>query len=331
MEKSSYIRRYAKPLWGFLSQDDVLEVAVNPNESVWVERRGDHSMMPTDVTMDANAIAQLTAQIAGAQGSRSGRENLLTSAMLQTDVGQVRVQCVLPPASEGAGSITIRKFSVNRIPASSINIIRQGREHDVSNAIEEIRKIWDSEDPSFDRIADIIVEAHLTVLVSGGTGSGKTTILKAILAKIPSTERIITIEDVQEILPSQPNYVGLLADRDSDVRGPKELLASVLRMRPDRFLMGELRGDEARMFLEAINTGHEGSMSTMHANSAEKAINRLVLMALGGAGNLTPSLIVSNICDTVDIVLQAGRSGPNRGLIGLYVPSEHAKELRTKF
>ena len=328
--KASYIKRFSKEIWEYLIDDAVIEVAVNPDESIWVERAGDDHMHKTDKCMDANAIKQLTGQIAGSQGTKSGRNALITSAMIETTGLPVRVQCVLPPACQGAGSITIRKFSKVSIPSSAINLIEGHASNDVEKAITEIEKIFEA-GGSFDEISDLIVDNRLTVLVSGGTGSGKTTILKALLNKVDKHERVISIEDVPELLPDLPNYVGLLADRDSDMRGPKQLLASVLRMRPDRFLVGELRGDEARMFMEAVNTGHAGSFSTMHANSAQKAINRLVLMGLGGAANISPRVMVSNICDPIDLVLQTGRNGSKRGVTGLFVPSKHVKKLREKF
>lgn len=327
---ASYIKRYARAIWDDLTDDAVIEVAVNPDESIWVERTGDAHMRKTEKRMDANAIRQLTGQIAGSQGTKSGRDHLITSAMIDVEGRPVRVQCVLPPACQGAGSITIRKFSKVSIPAAAIGIIDGHASDDVTRPIAEIRKIFEKKG-AFEEAAGLIVESRLTVLVSGGTGSGKTTILKALLEKVDANERVISIEDVPELLPDLPNCVGLIADRDSDRRGPKQLLASVLRMRPDRFLVGELRGDEARMFVEAVNTGHAGSFSTMHANSAEKAINRLVLMGLGGASNISPRTMVSNICDTIDLVVQTGRNGAKRGVTGLYVPAEHARDLREKF
>ena len=328
--ESSYIRRYAKDIWPLLSDDTVIEVAVNPDGTVWVERITDAAMSKTDITLDANTIKNLTGQIAGNQGTTSGRNNLMTSAMIETDDLPVRVQCILPPACQGIGSVTIRKFSKQFIPASKIKIIEAYSSDKVATAIEKIKRIF-AKDGEFQEIAKLIVENRLTVIVSGGTGSGKTTILKALLAEVDQRERVISIEDVAELLPALPNYVGLIADRESNTRGPKQLLAAVLRMRPDRFLIGELRGDEARTFIEAVNTGHEGSFSTLHANTAEKAINRLVLMGLGGAANITPRVMVSNICDTIDLVIQTGRNQAERGVTGYYVPSEHVKELRDKF
>ena len=348
---ATYVKRYAAPIWEFLLRPDVQEVAINPDETVWVESNGQNEMVATNVTVSKNHIEKLTQQIAGQQGTKSGRNNLITSAMLDVEGNPVRVQCVLPPACAGAGSITIRKFSQVHIPTQNIKILHDADADSVKTHIESVKTIWDaskgvflrktspgniatddlSQDSAFGEIAEIIVKNKLTVLVSGGTSSGKTTILKALLAHIPKGERIITIEDVPELVPDLPNYVPLMADRDSDVRGPKQLLASVLRMRPDRFMLGELRGDEARMFMEAINTGHAGSLSTMHANSAERAINRLVLMGMGAASNVSARLMVSNICDTIDIILQCGKNERERGLVGYYVPSEHAEELRTKF
>lgn len=346
-----YIRRYAAPIWDYLEAPDVIEIAVNPDETVWVERAGAAHMTKTDATITANAIRQLTNQIAGSHGIKSGRNNLITSAMLEVEGKPVRVQCVLPPACGGAGAITIRKFSEVAIPTHDIKILREASEDAVTEHLDAIKRIWDNPgsdvsvnpqpdgsgtDPSaqcseFAEIAEIIIQNRLTVLVSGGTSSGKTTVLKALLAHVPREERIITIEDVPELLPDLPNYVPLIADRESTIRGPKQLLASVLRMRPDRFLVGELRGDEARVFLEAINTGHAGSLSTMHANSARKAINRLVLMGMGASANVSPRLMVSNICDTVDLILQCGKSENERGLVGYFDPSVHEVELLGKF
>ncbi len=288
-------------------------------------------MQPTDAKMTKNEIVQLTKQLAGNQGTKSGKDNLITSAMLDEGDGPpLRVQCVLPPASAGSGTITIRKFSTHQIEPERIPIIHAVSDDPIGQVIEEIKNKWQT-DKNIADIAKTIIENHLTVLVSGGTSSGKTTVLKALMTYLPKEERLITIEDVPELLPNMPNYVSLIADREKENRGPKKLLESVLRMRPDRFLVGELRGDETRMFIEAINTGHTGSLSTMHANTAETAINWLVLMGLGGGANVSPRLMVSNICDTIDLVIQCGRVGDKRGVTGLYVPREHSQELRDKF
>ena len=327
----NYIRRYATPIWQYLKRDDITEVAVNPDGRVWIETTSNRYMMQTDDRMDENAVKQFTGQLAGEQSTQSGRGHLMTSAMLTVDEVEypLRVQCVLPPACLGGGSITVRKFAKSFVQAQDIQILKDACS-EKSDWMEAISSTFDQAG-SFETIAELIIRHRLNVVVSGGTSSGKTTVLKSLLAKVDPNERVITIEDVPELMPKLANYVGLIADRDSDVRGPKQLLASVLRMRPDRFLVGELRGDEARVFLEAINTGHDGSMTSLHANSAEKAINRLVLMALGASENLSARTVVTNICDTIDLVLQTGQTDQGRGLIGWYVPSEHVSELRDKF
>lgn len=287
--------------------------------------------MLAEGAMDANAVKQFTNQLAGEQHTQSGRDHLITSAMLNVDEVEfpLRVQCVLPPACQGVGSITVRKFAQTPIDAKDIQIL--GDAHvQKANPLSQIRSAF-AEGQNFEALADLIVQNRLNVIVSGGTSSGKTTVLKSLLSKVDPKERAITIEDVPELMPDLPNTVSLIADRDSKTRGPKELMASVLRMRPDRLLLGELRGDEARVFLEAINTGHDGSMTSLHANSAEKAINRLVLMALGASDNLTARTVVTNICDTIDLVLQTGQTDKGRGIVGLYIPLEHFDELREKF
>jgi len=305
----NYIRRYATPIWQYLKRDDITEVAVNPDGRVWIETTSNRYMMQTDDRMDENAVKQFTGQLAGEQSTQSGRGHLMTSAMLTVDEVEypLRVQCVLPPACLGGGSITVRKFAKSFVQAQDIQILKDARS-EKSDWMEAISSTFDQAG-SFETIAELIIRHRLNVVVSGGTSSGKTTVLKSLLAKVDPNERVITIEDVPELMPELPNYVGLIADRDSDVRGPKQLL----------------------VFLEAINTGHDGSMTSLHANSAEKAINRLVLMALGASENLSARTVVTNICDTIDLVLQTGQTDKGRGLVGYYLPSEHVIELRDKF
>lgn len=161
----------------------------------------------------------------------------------------------------------------------------------------------------------------MNILVSGGTSSGKTTVARALLSLTHSAERLVTIEDARELHLPHMNSVALIAERaTSSERTPAKLLVAALRMRPDRLILGEMRGEEALTFLEAINTGHPGSISTIHADSPILALERLVLMVLRTGVRQTRQDIVGYAAQTIDIIVQVGRSGGRRGVLKIYTP-----------
>ncbi|MEO7247331.1 MAG: ATPase, T2SS/T4P/T4SS family, partial [Novosphingobium sp.] len=167
------------------------------------------------------------------------------------------------------------------------------------------------------------VRARRNILISGGTSSGKTTFLNALLREVGSDERLILIEDTPELQVTQPNVVGLLAARgnrgEADVT-PEDLLVASLRMRPDRIILGEIRGREALTFLRAINTGHPGSMSTIHADSPEGAIDQLAMLILQAGTQLSWENVVHYAARSIDVVVQLGRDGGRRGVRKVWVP-----------
>ncbi|MDP1578081.1 MAG: CpaF/VirB11 family protein, partial [Cypionkella sp.] len=156
----------------------------------------------------------------------------------------------------------------------------------------------------------------------GGTSTGKTVAARKILSLIPPEERIITIEEAAELRPEQPNAVTLIADRDAEARSADLLLASTLRMRPDRIVLGEVRGREAMTFLEAINTGHGGSLTTLHAETPQLAIRRLAIAALKAQVPMTYADMVDYIEGSIDVIIQAGRHNGARGITEFFLPGQ---------
>ena len=164
------------------------------------------------------------------------------------------------------------------------------------------------------------VENRLSMIVSGGTSTGKTVAARKILSHVGAQERIITIEEAAELLPAQPNIVTLIANRDTEFQTADVLLTATLRMRPDRIILGEVRGKEAMTFLEAINTGHGGSMTTLHAETPQLAVQRLAIAALKTEIPMTYADMVRYIENSIDVIIQAGRHDGKRGITEFYLP-----------
>ncbi|MEM7242349.1 MAG: ATPase, T2SS/T4P/T4SS family [Pseudomonadota bacterium] len=318
MATFEYLDHYAKPLMQYLTDETIIDIAVNPNGKIWVERVGYGSMQIVEGEFRNEDLQRLAKQIAGSKDKTIGKDVLMLSEMLEVDGRPVRVQAVLPPACVGIGALSIRKFPKSQIGSQNIDLLH-GRMKPRKDVVKDVLETY-ANSQTLDAIAHLIIDNMLTVIVSGGTGSGKTTILKALLNHLPHDERIITIEDVPEIILEQENVVPLMSDRKEINRNPKDLLAAVMRMRPDRFLIGELRGDETRTFIEAVNTGHPGSFTTVHANSAELAINRLVLLGMGAASNISEQLMRNEIESTIDLIIHAERIGSERGITEIFSP-----------
>jgi type IV secretion system protein VirB11 len=161
----------------------------------------------------------------------------------------------------------------------------------------------------------LCVEERMNILISGGTSTGKTTFARSLLSMVDSSERILTIEDAYELFPRQENAVALKADRTAQgERTPARLLEASLRMRPDRIILGELRGEESRTFLEAINTGHGGSFTTIHADTARKAIDRLAIMVMAAGLGMGFEEVKRYCEESVDLVVQLSRKKGRRGV-----------------
>ncbi|TGR83595.1 CpaF family protein [Mesorhizobium sp. M2D.F.Ca.ET.223.01.1.1] len=276
------------PIEPLLKDDSITDIMINTHERVFIERRG--IIEQTSIRFrDEAHLLRIINKIVSNIGRRVDESSPMADARL--DDGS-RVNIAVRPVSVDGPLVSIRKFSKN--PYSLERLM----------AFNSIRQ------PMIDMLR-IAVQARKSILVSGGTGSGKTTLLNALSSYIPSKERLVTIEDAAELQLQQP-HVGRLETRPPNVEGKgeirqRELVKNALRMRPDRIIVGEVRGEEAFDMLQAMNTGHEGSMTTIHANTPRDAISRLEQM-VGMAGMpMSHDSIRAQIASAIDIIVQTQR------------------------
>ncbi|ARP64172.1 type II secretion system protein E [Mesorhizobium sp. WSM1497] len=276
------------PIEPLLKDDSITDIMINTHRRVFIERRG--MIEETAIRFrDEAHLLRVINKIVSAIGRRVDESSPMVDARLEDGS---RVNIAVRPISVDGPLVSIRKFSKN--PYSLERLM----------AFNSIR-------PPMIELLRIAVQARKSILVSGGTGSGKTTLLNALSSYIPSKERLITIEDAAELQLQQP-HVGRLETRPPNVEGrgevrQRELLKNALRMRPDRIIVGEVRGEEAFDMLQAMNTGHEGSMTTIHANTPRDAISRLEQM-VGMAGMpMTHDSIRAQIASAIDIIVQTQR------------------------
>ncbi len=276
------------PLEPLLADETISEVMVNGPKQVYVESGGRLTL--TDVKFRDNAhVMAIATRIVTAIGRRIDESTPLCDARLADGS---RVNIIIPPLAIDGPSITIRKFAKKKITLETM--LRFG-----------------SISPAMMKVLKICGRCRLNILISGGTGSGKTTLLNALSQMIDHGERIVTIEDAAELQLQQPHVVRL-ETRPPNLEGHgevtmRDLLKNALRMRPDRIIVGETRGGEAIDMLQAMNTGHDGSLSTVHANRPREAIMRLENMVGLGGANLAPRAIRQQIASAVDMIIQVGR------------------------
>jgi pilus assembly protein CpaF len=276
------------PLERLLLDDSVSEIMVNGADEVWVERQGrlyETSVRFNDESHLRRIINKMVAQI----GRRIDESSPMVDARLPDGS---RVNAVIPPLSLSGPLVTIRKFSNKRLDLTEL--IRLGTLS--SDTVDFLQRC---------------VLAQLNVLISGGTGSGKTTLLNALSAAISDAERIVTIEDAAELQLKQ-NHVLRLESRPKNIEGEGEvtiraLVRNALRMRPDRIIVGEVRGPEALDMLQAMNTGHDGSLTTVHANSPRDALARVETMVLMAGYDLPLRAIRQQIASALDLIIHLER------------------------
>lgn len=311
-----YLRSYLAPLTGMLARPDVTDIYVNRPGELWVETVAGEIERHDAPGLDEATLARLARQIAALSSQGISREHPLLSATLPDGA---RVQVVAPPATRGPLAIAIRKHVSpdlaldDYVAAGAFAETRRRDALGPSQADSRLRAMLDAGDVA--GMLAAAVKARKNILVSGGTSTGKTTFLNALLREVPPEERLILIEDTPELYIRHENAVGLLAARsalgEAEV-GANDLLGAALRLRPDRIILGELRGPEAFAFLRAVNTGHPGSMTTVHADSAERSIEQIVLLALQAGTQLSRSDVRHYIESTIDIFVQLTRAGGRR-------------------
>jgi type IV secretion system protein VirB11 len=309
---SIYLQSYLEPLRDWLDAGDVTEILVNRPGEIWVERTGAATMEQHDVPeLDISLLTRLSHQIARSSFQGINRETPLLSATLP---GGVRVQIIAPPATRSGFAVAFRKHVLNDVDVrqflaqtsfSPANAYADDKQH--------MRDLVAGGDIA--ALLDFAVARRKTVLISGGTSSGKTTLLNALLKEIPTTERLVVIEDAPELQFAHPNAIGLIAvsgNQGEAMVTTDDLMRASLRMRPDRLIVGELRGPEVITFMRAINTGHPGSFASIHASSAKGALEQLSLMCLQAGLGLSREDTLSYTRSMIDIVIQLRRDAGKR-------------------
>lgn len=297
------LRLYFGPIMDFLDGDGewdaVSEVMINRHDDIWIERRG--KMERTGIALDPQMLENAIVKMTNMSGDMGG-----TGALLNVHWSGLRVAATLHPTSHLGNSLSIRR-KVQTI----VRLEDYARGADFTET-DDIPDPSGQEDLL--RWLQEIVVKRKTILVSGGTSSGKTTFLNALLATVPKEERILTIEDNPELEPQGPNVVRFLASEILDITATK-LLKQALRYRPDRIIVGEVRGGEALDMLDACNTGHDGSLTSIHANSPWQALGRLETLVLKSGVNWPHAAIRQTIAETIDYVIQMRRrSDGGRGI-----------------
>ena len=276
------------PLQPLMDDPTIADILVNTSQMIYVERNG--KLEPTDVRFrDDRHLLQVIDRIVSSVGRRIDDASPMVDARLPDGS---RINAVIPPLSIDGPHLSIRKFNDDGLSAQ--DLVRMG-------SLSE---------PML-RLLEGVVRGRLNVLVSGGTGAGKTTLLNALSGFIPENERIVTVEDSAELRLRQPHVVRL-ETRPPNVEGtgavtPRLLVVNALRMRPDRIIVGEVRSAEAVDMLQAMNTGHDGSLTTLHANTPRDALSRLETMVAMADLNLPDQAVRSQIASAIDIVVQVSR------------------------
>lgn len=272
-----------------MSDDNITEIMINGPDNIFIEKNGE--LIKTEQRFESERrLEDIIQKIVGMAGREVNQANPIVDTRLPNGS---RVNVVLPPISLHGAIVTIRKFS--KTPMTVEQLIRHG-----------------SITPEIAEVLQLLVRSKYNIFISGGTGSGKTTFLNALSNFIPKDERIITIEDSAELQITGIDNLVSLETRNANASGSgavtiRDLIKSALRMRPERIIVGEVRGGEALDMLQAMNTGHDGSLSTGHANSTRDMISRLETMVLQGAEGLPLEAIQQQIGSALDIIIHLSR------------------------
>ena len=311
MPRSVYLDAYLAPLRPWLERETVTELLVNRPGELWVEDAGAGAGGMQRVSLpelDDQLLQRLAEQVARISHQGINREHPLLSATLPDGA---RIQLVGPPATRSHWALAIRRHRLLDLPLDAYD-------RGPIRAAEAAA----GPDPLAQPIAYLreAVRQRRTILISGGTSTGKTTFLNAMLREIPGHERVVLVEDTAELKLPGANGVGLIAVKgelgEAKVSA-NDLLQAALRLRPDRIVLGELRGVETVSFLRAINTGHPGSFSTVHANNPRGALEQIALMAMQTGIGLTRAETMEYAASVIDVVVQLDRIEGKRGIAAI--------------
>lgn len=284
---------FLRPIEPLLLDDSISEIMGNPDASWWYERDG-IVRREASISFDADRLRTGLEVIANQLGKKLDEDNPVLHAQLPDGS---RLAAVIPPVVRPAPALTIRKFPSRHFTVDDL-IARGTLTQPLSEFLAEQ------------------IAAGKTLLISGGTSTGKTTVLRVLANAIPEDQRIVVIEDTSELHLQKPNMLAVECQTDT-YKNPisfDDLLKSALRWRPDRIILGEVRGMEARTLLDSLNTGHSGSLATIHANSAEKALHRFVNLVMRSHAQTTFSDTEAEIAEAVDFVVHVERQSGRRAI-----------------
>jgi pilus assembly protein CpaF len=272
---------FLKPIESLLLSQTISEIMVNPDGSVWIEEAGRIQPLP-DVQFEEDALATGLEVIANKFGKKLDADSPILNLRLPDGS---RMAALIPPVVNPRPMLTIRKFT--------------SKGYTIQDLIER-RTLTETQATT---LADAVRRGD-NLLISGATSSGKTTLTNVLAGFIPEKDRILILEDVAELYIRKPHVISAEAQLDTHKSqiGFADLLKAALRHRPDRIIVGEIRGPEARVFLDALNTGHRGSLTTIHANSAEDALRRLAQLAMRGAGGVSLRDVEDECQRSIDLV-----------------------------
>lgn len=309
-----YLDAYLSPLASWLDRDDVTDILINRPGEVWIETTDGTITCAPAPQLTEMALGRLARQIAATSHQGVNREHPLLSAALPNGA---RVQVAAPPATRSGLVLAVRKHVISDLSLDELD--RNGLFEADPRAVSEDRSDSDLQAllDAGDRLGflKLAVKRRKTIVISGAAGAGKTTLLNAFIKEIDPKERLIVIEDAPEIRLDRPNSVGLVAVRGDQGEArvdADDLLRACMRMRPDRVLLGELRGSEAFTFLRAINSGHPGSITTIHADSPTGALDQIAMLALTSGLDLGWAHLKTYVERVIDVVVQMGGAGGKR-------------------
>lgn len=320
MSTHIYLESYLAPLAPYLARADITDIFVNKPGELWIETIGGGVERCDAPALTGVVLDRLARQIAASSAQGISREHPLLAASLPDGS---RVQIALPPATRGEIAIAIRKhiaagmtldefssagaFDATTLACTDVTVASARKRNSTLVAHRGNVGV----------LLRTAVRQRRNILIAGGTSSGKTTLLNALLQEISRDERLILIEDTAELQLAHANAVGLIAARSALGEAKisvDDLLIASLRMRPDRIILGELRGQEVQTFLRAVNTGHPGSLSTIHADSPERAIDQIALLVMQSGSNMTWDEAVKYITHSLDVIVQMGRDKGKRSV-----------------
>lgn len=277
---------FLKPIRHLLEAETVSEIMVNPDSSVWIEENGQIRSLP-DIRFDDGALQTGLEVIANSLGKKLDADSPILNLRLPDGS---RMAAMIPPVVNPRPLMTIRKFTSRNFTLADLVRVQMLTEAQATMLTEAVRE-------------------GKNILIAGGTGSGKSTLLGVLADAIPEDERILLIEDTAELHIRKPHIVSTESQLDTHRSKVTfdDLLKAVLRHRPDRIIVGEVRGPEARTLLDAMNTGHRGTLATIHASSADESTRRLAILATRGSGNLQMNVAEEDALRCIDLVVYISR------------------------